>query len=79
MIIIYCVVKAMSQLTYLLFLENLGSRRDDVTETDETLYAATRDEGFGEEVKRRIILGTYTLTEGYASQLMCHLNHYIVI
>ncbi len=31
----------------------------------EDFYAQTRDEGFGREVKRRIMLGTYCLSSGY--------------
>jgi aspartyl-tRNA(Asn)/glutamyl-tRNA(Gln) amidotransferase subunit A len=34
---------------------------DDLLDT----YAASRSQGFGEEVKRRILLGTYTLSAGY--------------
>ena len=40
-----------------------GHRADaeDLTET----YCVSRDEGFGNEVKRRIMLGTYVLSAGY--------------
>lgn len=31
----------------------------------ETLFAASRGHGFGKEVKRRILLGTYALSSGY--------------
>jgi aspartyl-tRNA(Asn)/glutamyl-tRNA(Gln) amidotransferase subunit A len=40
-----------------------GLRVDGKTLTD--VYEATRSEGFGAEVKRRILIGTYVLSAGY--------------
>ena len=40
------------------------ARPDDLID----LYAASRGEGFGPEVKRRIMLGTYALSAGYADK-----------
>jgi aspartyl-tRNA(Asn)/glutamyl-tRNA(Gln) amidotransferase subunit A len=36
--------------------------------TVDEMYKATRTAGFGKEVKRRIILGTFTLAEGYQDE-----------
>ncbi|HBY21590.1 MAG: aspartyl/glutamyl-tRNA amidotransferase subunit A [Clostridiales bacterium GWE2_32_10] len=41
-----------------------GYRAKDVESLDD-LYKKTRSEGFGDEVKRRIMLGTYVLSSGY--------------
>lgn len=38
---------------------------DDQAASAEQVMAASRDAGFGDEVKRRIILGTYALSSGY--------------
>ncbi len=41
-----------------------GLRTDDAN-TLSSMYRKTRDQGFGPEVKRRILLGTYALSAGY--------------
>jgi aspartyl-tRNA(Asn)/glutamyl-tRNA(Gln) amidotransferase subunit A len=44
-----------------------GLRAEEAS-TLKAMYSRTRDEGFGTEVKRRIMLGTYALSAGYYDQ-----------
>lgn len=41
-----------------------GYRAEDVTSVDD-LFSKTRSEGFGKEVQKRILLGTFVLSSGY--------------
>jgi aspartyl-tRNA(Asn)/glutamyl-tRNA(Gln) amidotransferase subunit A len=42
-----------------------GHRSPEGKDSLKSMYSRTRDEGFGPEVKRRIMLGTYVLSAGY--------------
>ena len=44
-----------------------GFRAEEASSLKE-MYSRTRDQGFGAEVKRRIMLGTYALSAGYYDQ-----------
>ena len=39
--------------------------RSEKSDSLHSMYTNTREEGFGEEVKRRILLGTFVLSSGY--------------
>ncbi len=46
-------------------VEALEDRLDNQSDLLHALYVQSRTEGFGDEVKRRIMLGTYALSSGY--------------
>lgn len=48
-----------------------GYRAENYTDLQD-MYRKTRTEGFGEEVRRRIIMGTYVLSHGYYDAYYIH-------
>lgn len=65
-IAIYCVIAMAEASTNLSRFDGIryGYRTSNATNLEE-LYKLTRAEGFGKEVKKRILLGTYVLSEEY--------------
>ena len=53
-----------------------GVRSDNVNNLMD-LYKNTRSEGFGDEVKRRIMLGTFALSSGYYDAYYKKHNKYV--
>lgn len=60
---IICTAEASSNLARYDGVRYTARAADSATLSD--MYRNTRDEGFGAEVKRRIMLGTYVLSHGY--------------
>ena len=50
-----------------------GYRAEDVKNLEE-LYASSRSEGFGDEVKKRILFGTYALGAGSSRGFICEIT-----
>jgi aspartyl-tRNA(Asn)/glutamyl-tRNA(Gln) amidotransferase subunit A len=48
---------------------HFGHRTSEPVKDIVELFSKSRAEGFGDEVKRRIMIGTYALSEGYDSKL----------
>ena len=49
-----------------------GFRADGPFEDLNDMYCKTRGEGFGKEVKRRLLIGTYVLSSGYYDAYYIH-------
>ncbi len=61
----YYIVATAEAATNLARFDGVRYGRRAVSENLEELYYKTRSEGFGEEVKRRILLGNFVLSSGY--------------
>ncbi len=63
---VYCIIATAEASSNLARLDGIryGHRSSKATDSTD-IYSKSRAEGFGAEVKRRIILGTYVLTSGY--------------
>ncbi len=63
---IYYIIATAEASTNLARYDGIGfSRRSSHAESLQDIYAYSKEEGFGAEVKQRILLGTYVLSAGY--------------